>query len=527
MTALPRPRILLSVIAAVILLGGVGGFVATIWSDRDATLADWTLDLRQTSHLMETRVRALHANAHANLLRIEDRLADRSPAAIRDSEAERKWLERILAELPAGLAIHIHDHRGELLLSTNRAESHSRHLSGPDLIAPAMSRPGQTIITAEIAEDRDRRHVIVLSRALVDSSGIVRGVARLRVGGEYFTDFFHGLQHADRGTIFLVVRQDGAMIARDPLPEGGQLLRFDVTRHPFTEFARGNEGVYRAQSVVDGAERLVSYRHLPDLGLVVTSGMTMDMVFRDWTIRTQRNAALHAAGILLLLALATMTGESLRHETRLLRSVEGKADELAAALDEKDVLFQEVHHRVKNNLQVISSLLTMQSLHADSDAARDTLRDALDRIHSMGLVHQTLYERNMAANVDLGVYFGRLAEALVGGHGPSGGGVTVSVDVTGTLELDRAVPLGMLANEALSNALKHAFPAGRGGAISISLTGDETSWHFAVRDDGIGMPAQPGKGIGLSLIRALTRQLGGRFAISRNGGTAIVVTFPK
>ena len=72
-----------------------------------------------------------------------------------------------------------------------------------------------------------------------------------------------------------------------------------------------------------------------------------------------------------------------------------------------------------------------------------------------------------------------------------------------------------------------AFPDGRGGNITISLTGDDEAWHFAVRDNGIGMPAQPGKGIGLSLVRALTRQLNGRFAISRDGGTAVIVTFPK
>lgn len=522
----PRPKILLSLITAVILVGSIGGFVATVWSDRDATLADWIADLRQTSLLMETRVRGLHANAHANLLRIEDRVASRPLASLRDSETERRWLDGLLPQVPGSFAIHIHDERGTLVLSTDQVEAFSRESPGEGPIIPALSRPGATVITAAMEGRDGSRHVITLGRTLIDSSGVVRGVAELKIGGEHFTDFLRGLQHADQGSIFLIVRQDGAMVARDPLPDG-RLLQFDTTRHPFAEFARSPEGTYRAVSVVDGVERLVSYRRLPDLDLVVTSGMTLDMVFRDWTVRTQRAAALHATGILLLLVLAVMTNESLRHEARLLRSVEAKANELSSALEEKDVLFQEVHHRVKNNLQVISSLLTMQSLHVGDDAARQTLKDALDRIHSMGLVHQTLYERNMAANVDLGIYFGRLAEALVSSYGSGKGGVTVSVDVTGTLELDRAVPLGMLANEALTNALKHAFPDGRGGNITISLTGDDEAWHFAVRDNGIGMPAQPGKGIGLSLVRALTRQLNGRFAISRDGGTAVIVTFPK
>jgi hypothetical protein len=92
----PRPKILLSLITAVILVGSIGGFVATVWSDRDATLADWIADLRQTSLLMETRVRGLHANAHANLLRIEDRVASRPLASLRDSETERRWLDGLL-----------------------------------------------------------------------------------------------------------------------------------------------------------------------------------------------------------------------------------------------------------------------------------------------------------------------------------------------------------------------------------------------------------------------------------------------
>jgi two-component sensor histidine kinase len=522
MARLPRPKILMTLIVAVILLGGVGGFFATIWSDRDATLADWTFDLGQTARLMESQMRGLHDTAQASLARIEDRLAGRDLAQVRGSDEDRRWLDSVQKMIPGAIAIHIHDSRGVLVLASGQLE----HLGRDDAITEALARPGKVVINAGIIPSSGLGHVVILSRTLVDSAGMVRAVAEIMIQGTYFSDFFHRLQHPDQGAIFLIVRSDGGMIARDPLPAEG-LLRFDTTRHPFTEFAKGAEGVYSAASVVDGQDRLIAFRRMPDLGLIVTSGMTMDMVLRDWTLRTQRNAALHAAGILLLLTLAVMTNESLRHEARLLRSVEHKASELADALEEKDVLFQEVHHRVKNNLQVISSLLTMQSLHVSDDAARTTLRDALDRIHSMGLVHQTLYEHNLAANVDLGIYFGRLAEALVSSYGSGKGGVTVQVNVGGSLELDRAVPLGMLANEALSNALKHAFPEGRSGSITISLTADETSWHFTIRDDGIGMPTQPGKGIGLSLIRALTRQLSGRFAISRDGGTAVVVTFPK
>ena len=524
MAKLPRPRFLIAAIAAVTLIGGTIGLIATTWADHDATLADWTSDLGLSARLVEAQIRSLHVEANASLLRIDDRLAGRSLASLRDSDSDRQWLDALLAAIPGGFAICIHDDKADMVLSTDRQGIFALNAAGREYMTLALAQPGKTVISAVIVNRTSPLHLIIFSRALVDPSGQVRGVAEVLFKGDSFTDFYRPLQASDQGSIFAILRTDGALVARHPMPEG-PLPRLDSTKPPFTEFAKGSEGAYRAVSVVDGVERLIAFRRLPELDLVVTAGMTMDMAFHDWATRTQRNATLFAAGMLLL-ALTVVTGESLRHETSLLRSVEQKAEELATALSEKDVLFQEVHHRVKNNLQVISSLLTMQSLHVVDDTARATLKDALDRIHSMGLVHQTLYERNLASNVDLGVYFGRLAEALVGSYGSGRGAVTVHVDVVGTLDLDRAVPLGMLANEALSNALKHAFPDGRSGTITIALTRDDSQWHFTVRDDGIGMPGHPSKGIGLSLIRALTRQLSGRSAISRDGGTVVIVTFP-
>ena len=522
---LPRPRLLVAAIAALALLGGSIGLVLIIWSDYNATLTDWRADLGLMARLVEAEVRRLHVTANANLMRIGDRMAERPLSSLRHSEDDRRWLKDLLAEIPNGFAICIRDSNAEVILTTDGHGVLSTSPDARDDMLRAMAHPDQTITGSITSAQTASNHFIVFSRALVDRSGRVQGVAVIMADTNGFNAFHRQIQAPDQGSVFTVARRDGALIARYPLPDNPH-FHFDTGKHPYTEFAKGTEGTYRANSIIDGMERLIAFRQLPDLELVVTAGMTMDMVFRDWTARTQRNATLFAGGTLLLLALTLVTSESLRHEARLLRSVESKAEELANALSEKDVLFQEVHHRVKNNLQVISSLLTMQSLHVGDDTARATLKDALDRIQSMGLVHQTLYERNLASNVDLGVYFGRLAEALVGSYGQGQGSVSVQVEVEGSLDLDRAVPLGMLANEALSNALKHAFPDGRSGSVSISLTRDDSLWHFTIRDDGVGMPSKPSKGIGLSLIKALTRQLNGRSAVTRDGGTVVIVTFP-
>ncbi|RAU23162.1 histidine kinase [Paramagnetospirillum kuznetsovii] len=525
MVGLPRPKLLLALVGVLSLLGGSIGLVSITWYDHQATLEDWRQDLAVSARLLESSLRGIHSDAEAHLLRIEDRLGASSVTKAKLSEQNRRWLDGIVAAVPRGMSACIHDSQGNLAASSEHRDLPACVFGLRERAAKALNHPGKTITSAILDERLQPDHLVVFSRTLHNGSGQVSGIAEILIDAAYFNDLFHSMQQPDLGSIFLVVGTDGVVVARHPMPPP-PLYRFDTSKPPFTEFSMSLDGSYRSVSVVDGMERLISFRGLPDLDMVIAAGMTTTMVFRDWTARTQRNATLFAGAILLLLALAAVTNESLRHESRLLRSMEHKAVELTEALEEKDVLFQEVHHRVKNNLQVISSLLTMQLLHVKDKAARDTLKDALDRISSMGLVHQTLYENNMAANVDLGVYFGRLAEALVGGFSSRKGGVTVQVDVSGTMELERAVPLGMLANEALANALKHAFPDGRAGVVSISLARDDSEWHFSIRDDGIGLPERPEKGIGLSLIKALTRQLNGKSAVSRDGGTVVIVTFP-
>lgn len=521
---LPRPRLLLALIIAIAVLGGMAGLGTLTWFDHQATLADWSANLRLSARLVESHTRAAHSAAHANLGLINDHVAARPPAGPKGMRPEREWLGSVMDSLPYAVAIAIHDERGNPVLSSDRLGLFVANATHRDHFSLPLSQPGRTVMSAAVPGRGDQGRVIIFSRAIADGTGRPIGVAAIAVKTDYFVDFYRDMQ-PEPGSIFLVSRLDGGLVARYPMPDA-TFTRFDTSKPPFTRFAQGPSGVYRSTSVVDGVERLVAYRNLPDLEMVVTSGIPTETVFREWGVRTRRNVLLFITAMALLLVLAAITGESLRHEARLLATGERRTRELTTALAEKDVLFQEVHHRVKNNLQVISSLLTMQSLHVTDEKVKATLKDALDRIHSMGLVHQTLYERNLASNVDLGTYFGKLAEALAGSYASSPGGVTVEVEVEGTLDLERAVPLGMLANEVLSNAMKHAFSDGRRGTIWVTLVREAGEWHFTVRDNGVGMPDKPGRGIGIGLIRALARQLGGRSHIFVDEGTVVSVTFP-
>jgi two-component sensor histidine kinase len=520
---LPHPRLLLTLIIAIAVLGGMAGLGTLTWFDHESTLADASAHLRLSARLVESHTRSSHAAAHANLGTVIDHAVEHWGEVAKASRKEREWLDSILGGLPHAVAVAIHDERGTPLLTSGRMGLFSANALHRDYFSLPLAQPGTTVMSAAVPGRGDQGRVVIFSRAVVDAQGRALGVAALTLRTDYFVDFYRDMQQ-EPGAVFLVARRDGGLVARYPMPDA-TFTRFDTSRPPFTTFAREPAGIFRSTSVVDGVERLVAYRNLPELDMVVTSGIPVQAVFREWGVRTRRNVMLFVTAMVLLLTLAAITGESLRHEARLLATGERRTRELTAALAEKDVLFQEVHHRVKNNLQVISSLLTMQSLHVTDEKVKETLKDALDRIHSMGLVHQTLYERNLASNVDLGTYFGKLAEALANSYSAPGG-VTVEVEVEGTLDLERAVPLGMLANEVLSNALKHAFADGRRGTIWVTLVREGGEWHFTVRDNGVGMPDKPGRGIGIGLIRALSRQLGGRSHIFVDEGTVVSVTFP-
>jgi PAS domain S-box-containing protein len=202
---------------------------------------------------------------------------------------------------------------------------------------------------------------------------------------------------------------------------------------------------------------------------------------------------------------------------------------LQHALAEKEALLKEVHHRVKNNLQLITSLLSLQSDRSDRPVA-DVLAESRDRVRAMAMVHENLYRTGDLGRVPMAGHITRLcqqlAEAYADGH-------RVHVRVSSndlTLDLDRAVTCGLIVNELVSNALKHAFPDGRAGGISVELAPADGGGHvLVVRDDGVGLPAQIDlarvDSLGLQLVHDLAAQLHATVDVSREGGTAFRITF--
>jgi|GEM_PF-4140386 len=206
-------------------------------------------------------------------------------------------------------------------------------------------------------------------------------------------------------------------------------------------------------------------------------------------------------------------------------------ERIMAALNEKEVLLREIHHRVKNNMQVISSLLNLQAGNETDGKVIEALRESRDRVAAMALVHEALYGSGSLAEVDLGRYIESLVAALVQSYQPDHLGLTLDQEVEADLAvgLDQAVPCGLVLNELISNTFKHAFPRGGPGRILVKAgSRGKDGFSIEVRDDGVGLPLDANlkrnSRLGLTLVTALVeKQLGGRIEIDRTGGTCFRV----
>ncbi len=204
-------------------------------------------------------------------------------------------------------------------------------------------------------------------------------------------------------------------------------------------------------------------------------------------------------------------------------------ERLRASLDEKEVLLKEVHHRVKNNLQIISSLLALQARGNGDPEVRRMFEESQGRIRSMALIHEQLYQSGELSRIDFLEYVRRLCSYLIECTGDQDGRVSLRLDVAAVgLPLNLAIPCGMILNELVSNALKHAFPGGRRGTVSIGFESRNGDYRLSVADDGVGTaaaePPKPGS-LGLKVVDALVKQIGGAMSVAIDRGTKFRITF--
>ena len=202
------------------------------------------------------------------------------------------------------------------------------------------------------------------------------------------------------------------------------------------------------------------------------------------------------------------------------------------SLQEKETLLKEIFHRVKNNLQVISSLLSLQGQYfKEHDEIYGIFKKSRDRIQAMALIHEKLYQSQDMTRVDFVKYIRDLVNQLFSSYGVLPDAVTLKISMNDVhMDINAAIPCGLIINELISNALKHAFPAGRKGKISVALfTYENRAFNLIVSDDGVGFPQAvsfpESKSLGLQLVKTLVQQMGGEIMHDRSGGTTFKIVF--
>jgi PAS domain S-box-containing protein len=209
-----------------------------------------------------------------------------------------------------------------------------------------------------------------------------------------------------------------------------------------------------------------------------------------------------------------------------------REERIQAALQEKEIMLGEIHHRVKNNLQILYSLLDLQSSRLGDGGALNLLRESQNRIQSMALIHEILYSSKDFARVDFRSFLDTLVHTLLASYGSDPELISVSITaVVERLPLNMAISCGLVVNELISNALKHAFPANRRGEIKVNLVSEPPDTVvLSVSDDGIGLPDELDLGqtntLGLQLVTMLADQLGAELTIHRSRPTRFELRFP-
>ncbi|MGQ9854233.1 MAG: PAS domain S-box protein [Candidatus Oleimicrobiaceae bacterium] len=206
-------------------------------------------------------------------------------------------------------------------------------------------------------------------------------------------------------------------------------------------------------------------------------------------------------------------------------------EELVSSLKEKELLLKEIHHRVKNNMQVISSLLSLQSSYLTDPRMLAIFNDSQNRVKSMALIHEKLYQSKNLVRVDFAEYTRSLISHLFDSYGVDPERISTEVQSDDVdLAIDTGISCGLIVNELVSNALKHAFPGGRKGKVTVALERVNGAYVLQVSDDGVGFPPHVDfrntESLGLQLVNTLTDQLEGNIELRCSGGATFTISFP-
>jgi two-component sensor histidine kinase len=412
-----------------------------------------------------------------------------------------------LRNMPKGVSLTIVDRDGKSLFST--AEGGSADLNPEDgLDLSQLTGHRMWYVSAMVKASDGKEPSFVIARRLVRNDQTA-GAAVLRFPVKIMSEVWESLDLGPGSTVGLM-RDDGWLVARHPPARTPTNLSDYVL---FTDHLKLNDaGIYDAVSPVDGTTRIVGYRKVSNAPLVVVASIARNEALISMQDQMKRLA-------LFLVPLLIGLGVLAVWVARLLRSDEQMRASLSAAVDRNNLLMREIHHRTKNNLQSVASLMKLQPISDEAKAAMSA------RIAAMSAVHEQAYRSDHYSDVDLHEYLTLLVDNI---RRSTGAGIAITTRFEDAIiDRDLAQPLGLVVNEVISNAVKHAFSGRDSGRIDMTLEmlADDRA-ELVIRDDGAGFtPSEPSSGMGSRLIRAFVQQLGNDYSYENKGGTRFSIRF--
>ncbi len=236
--------------------------------------------------------------------------------------------------------------------------------------------------------------------------------------------------------------------------------------------------------------------------------------------------------ILNVLVSASSNGETISGMTMDITDKRKTQNQIKRSLKVKDMLLKEIHHRVKNNLMVISSLLSLQSRYIKDEASKSIFKDSQNRARSMALTHELLYQSSDLKRINFGSYVNKLTSELFSVYVTDPNKIKLDMDIDDVmLDINTAIPLGLIVNELVSNSMKHAFPNNKEGNIVIKFKLDDGNYSMIVSDNGVGFPQdyniQNSDSLGLKIVNSLTEQIDGEIKIEISNGTKFIIKFKE
>jgi len=449
------------------------------------------------SKIVASNVSLLDSLAHQALQRIDDTLGEN---IMPPASAKVANINEAVADLPGQVKAYVVDEAGLTLYSTDPMVKPISIVDRPYF--SELAKGAKQYVSSLLISRLNGEQIFAFSRRL-ERNGRFAGAAVVSFEVKVLADVWEAVDLGPNSTVSFV-RADGQLVARYPLADGP----LDMSKYVlFTDYLpKAPEGTYEAISPVDGAHRIVAYRAVDGTGLIALASADYDFgIKRFWRDMTVAISVLVLAGVSLLAA-----GQWIRH---LRQRDAAQSQLLRNALADNQLLLREIHHRVKNNLQAVQSIIQLQRLPAEIQ------QSLADRISSMVAVHEQIYLHDEFSRLCARDLLTSVVEKLVSAYGAA---VTVDYDIEEiAVSTDNATPLALLVSELLTNILKYAFTDGREGKISIALKAiGERRARLTVRDNGVGFnPQTMQQGMGSRLIRGVVNQLNGTHIFDGSDGT--------